>query len=260
MIVELFGPPGVGKTTFAHALAAQLRERGFGATLALSYRPSEDLIVADTANTARRRFPALRRVTRPIVESFMAASRLPRDSCEARAATALRNLFPAHDAVMALKQRQYMLRLSRAWHDAARADEIVLFDQAFVQLICTLASLARAAGPDDLETALDAVPRPDLLVRLTAPMEILTARLAERRRRLSAIERLLELDMETNLKSPAIADRLHGLLQRRNRTSVCIETTDRRSLQTAVDKVEEIVGGLWNRPAIRSGAAFEETA
>ncbi|HEV2263961.1 MAG TPA: hypothetical protein VGR79_05450 [Stellaceae bacterium] len=260
MVIELFGPPGVGKTTFAHALGARLRERGFGATLALSYRPSENLTAADSTNTVRRRFPALRRVTRPIIESFTAASRLPRDSCEARAATALRNLFPPHDAVMALKRRQYMLRLSCAWHDAARADDIVLFDQAFVQLICTLASLARAARPGDLETALDTVPRPDLLVRLTAPLEVLTARLAERQRRLSTIERLLELDMETSLKSLEIADRLHGLLQRRNRMSVCIETSDRRLLHTAVNQVEEIIGGMRNRPAIRSGAVFEEMA
>ncbi|MGH6977601.1 MAG: hypothetical protein ACREED_11295, partial [Stellaceae bacterium] len=207
-----------------------------------------------------RWFPTLRRVTRPIIESFTAVSRLPRDSCEARAATALRNLFPPHDAVMALKHRQYMLRLSRAWHDAARADDIVLFDQAFVQLICTLASLARAARSGDLETALDTVPQPDLLVRLTAPLEVLTARLAERRRRLSTIERLLELDMETNLKSREIADRLHRLLQQHNRMSVCIETSDRRSLRTGVDQVEEIIGGIRKRPAIRSGAAFEETA
>ena len=41
MIVEIFGPPAAGKTTLAHALAGQLRERGFAVDLALSYRPSE---------------------------------------------------------------------------------------------------------------------------------------------------------------------------------------------------------------------------
>ena|SRR5579872_3052431 len=260
MIIELFGPPGVGKTTFAHALAARLRERGFGATLALSYRPSEDLTVADSSNTVRPWFPALHRIARPIIESMTAARRLPRDSREARAAIALRNLFPTHDVVMTLKLRQYMLRLSSAWHDAARADDMVLFDQAFVQLICTLASFSCAARSDDLDAALDTVPQADLLVQLTAPLETLLFRLGKRRQCLSTVEGLLEPDMETSLKSAKIAERLQNFLQQRNWTSVCVESSDRRSLHAAVGKVEEIIGGMRNRPVTLSGAAFKETA
>jgi adenylate kinase family enzyme len=41
MIIELFGPPGAGKTTFARALAARLRERGHTVDLILSQRPAE---------------------------------------------------------------------------------------------------------------------------------------------------------------------------------------------------------------------------
>ena len=41
MVVEIFGPPAVGKTTLSRALAERLRERGFAVDLALSYRPSE---------------------------------------------------------------------------------------------------------------------------------------------------------------------------------------------------------------------------
>ena len=75
MIVELFGPPGVGKTTFACAVADRLRERGRDVKLVLSYRPSEDPLASRAGASraeglARLRIPAaLQRLVRPMVES-----------------------------------------------------------------------------------------------------------------------------------------------------------------------------------------------
>ncbi|MER8486312.1 AAA family ATPase [Mesorhizobium sp. M1322] len=40
MIIEIFGPPGSGKTTFAHALARRLCGDGYHAKVVLSYQPS----------------------------------------------------------------------------------------------------------------------------------------------------------------------------------------------------------------------------
>lgn len=260
MLIELFGPAGVGKTTFARTLAARLHERGLGAKLALSYRPSENPAATDPDNPVKHLFPALQRITRPIIESLTAAGRLPESSYESCAATTLRNLFPPHGIVMGLKLRQYLLRLSYAWHDAKDAKDIVVFDQAFVQLICTLVSLNLAARPCDIDAALDAVPQPDLLVRLYAPPNILRARLTERRRRLNAIENLFELDLDTNLISRVVADRLRDRLQDRNRMDVCIETSDRPSLHAGVDKVEAIISGIRDRPATRLDIECAETA
>src|SRR5579875_3053748 len=175
-------------------------------------------------------------------------------------ASSRRNLFPPHDIVMALKLRQYLLRLSSTWHHAACSDAIVVFDQAFVQFICTLLSLNGEAIPDRVEAALDALPSPDLLVRLSAPSEILGVRLSERRRRLSAIESLFELDPETNRGSLQIADRLCELVERRNWITASVESCDERSLATAIQHIAGIVATLRNRPPARSGAAFEGAA
>ena len=41
MIVELFGPSGVGKTTLSHALASVLHTYGYPVELVSSARPSE---------------------------------------------------------------------------------------------------------------------------------------------------------------------------------------------------------------------------
>ena len=41
MIVELFGPPGMGKTTFAAALTQGMREHGCPIEPVVSYRPAE---------------------------------------------------------------------------------------------------------------------------------------------------------------------------------------------------------------------------
>ena len=41
MIIELFGPPGAGKTTFAQALKRHLREAGYIVEPVFSNRPAE---------------------------------------------------------------------------------------------------------------------------------------------------------------------------------------------------------------------------
>jgi RecA/RadA recombinase len=42
VIIEFFGPPGAGKTTFSHSLAARLRDAGYTVEVHLSARPGEE--------------------------------------------------------------------------------------------------------------------------------------------------------------------------------------------------------------------------
>jgi thymidylate kinase len=262
MFVELFGPPGVGKTTFACAVADRLRERGRDVKLVLSYRPSEDPLASHAGASraeglARLRIPAaLQRLTRPMVESF-AATGDSAASCEARAAAELMRLLAPRNVIWSLRLRQYMLRLSRNWRDAPRAGDIVLFDQGFVQAVYTFALVARAADPECIGLALDAVPAADLVVRLDAPLEILERRLAERRRRQGRIEQLL--DLWTNFGSVRIFDQLHELLRARGRPVTCVASTDRRSLGESVDALEGIMVEIQPKVLAGSGAEQDST-
>ena len=139
VIIEFFGPPGAGKTTFSHSLTARLRDAGYTVEVHLSARPGEEDFTSvrrgDAATTQNLMDP-VRRLTRPFLELIAAISTNPlaRDS----STDVLVSKLPRVRSFAALRTRQYLIRLSAAWQEARKSESIVIFDQGYVQAILSI--------------------------------------------------------------------------------------------------------------------------
>jgi adenylate kinase family enzyme len=263
MIIELFGPPGAGKTTLARALAVRLRDRGHVAQLKLSYRPTERVLVLDSCEAAARRYRnvMIRRLGRPLGEVLTIARHPFANSRDVKMAIHLVGLLPPENIFASIKNGQYIFRLSHSWYEESGAARVALFDQAFVQAVCSLALLAGVANDTSIANALDYAPQSDLLIRLDAPLELLKARLDDRRRLQGRIEQMLEPGLKKSLASIQMIDRLHNLLLRRGRSVLHASSLDQESLGESMNMIEEEVVRRLQNPAQRGlGMATRRTA
>ena len=141
MIIELFGPPGVGKTTFAKCLAERLRERGHAVELTMSVRPAEKALpLASEASKegGRRRTAVLERLRRPLVEMLKLLRRPAAVPGEVNSASDLVRMLPPVSRLWSFRLGQYLRRLSGSWQGASASERLMIFDQAFVQAISSL--------------------------------------------------------------------------------------------------------------------------
>jgi thymidylate kinase len=236
MIIEFFGPPCSGKTTLAHALSERLRESGYDVRLISSYRPDE----RGTAQTAQRRgVAAMQRMIRAVRETVALIQ--PRSGVNGNVTGTLLRLMPPRRMTQSLRIGQYLTRLLHNWREAENRQRITVFDQAFTQALSSLALLNPGVGRAELETGLSVVPKPDLLIALQVPKEVLAARLTERERRQGRLERMLEVSPAANLASLPLFGVLEDLTADWTSRVIQVSGDGGRAVAGLVLRVEEAI-------------------
>ncbi len=237
MIIELFGPPGSGKTTLALALRQRLERHGHATSVILSHRQSDSGRSADPGGS----LSALGRVGRALLRTIATVFQPRKHRQELRLTTSLIRALPPRSPVWMLRFWQYILRLSRCWKRNSQSNRVVIFDQAYLQAVCSLAAFTRAADDHALAGALEATPQADLVVRLDAPRELLERRLRDRSGREPRMEQFFDAELSTNLAAGPIADRIQDLLERRGGSIIQVRSLDSVSLGVALDRIESEV-------------------
>jgi len=245
VIIELFGPAGSGKTTFAHALAHHLQARGYAAKVVLSYRPGVDPSPLDPGGF----WYAFQRIGRATIRTAAFANRPMNNANGFRLTARLIRILTPRNPIWLMRFSQYILHLSVAWRRSHGTGQIVIFDQGFIQAVCSLGLFCRTANRSSLEAALALIPRSDIAINVDAAEPLLSERLRDRLSRQRYMERMFEADSNTNLQSTPIINLVKSLLLSKGRSVVTVETSDEPSLQESLFRVETEICEMCSRMA-----------
>src|SRR5579863_7370373 len=231
LIVELFGPPGSGKTTFAQALAGRLRAAGFEVGVHLSARPGE------AGGSAAAGWS---RIARPIWQ--LAATRT--------SATAKRKTDPAErlapflaafGRLKRLRLRQYLYRLSAAWVKGEARPGVFILDQGYLQFVATLLAERPEAAKAQVSEALSAVPLADVSLCVEAPAGDLARRLDARLRNAGALGRWLEAGAGSSKAYGVLSDLMWDELESRGAIVLRTKSPDDDSFQDEIERASAMI-------------------
>ncbi|MBZ9760249.1 AAA family ATPase [Mesorhizobium sp. CA8] len=243
MIVEFVGPAGSGKTTFAHALYEQLRAHGHPARIVLTDRRAVHRTMLDPGGIVT----AMGRVARAAARSIGMACRPSANAVDFRIRANLIHTLPPRNVIWRIRLSQYVLRLARAWRQSVTSEEILIFDEAFVQAVSMLACFSGTADETSLAHALDFIPESDVVVRIDASEQLLIERLDRRQKNHTFAERWFETGLDIRLQSAAVVARVCGLLTARGRLIIDVDANNQRSLTLAIDEIEEEILAKYKR-------------
>jgi len=241
VIIELFGPAGSGKTTFAHALRRHLQVQGYVAEVMLSYEPGVHHSQLDPGGF----WYALHRVAISAMRTAVFVCR-PIDNAKGFRLTAkLIRILAPRNPIWLIRFSQYLMTLSHVWHQPHDARQIVIFDQGFIQLVSSLGQFSGVSDAEKLRSALALIPPSHLAIATNAAEPLLSKRLSDRLLQQTYMERLFEADCSANLRSIPIIDQIKNILIGSGRYILSIDTSDESSLQEGVARVAREIGAAW---------------
>jgi AAA domain len=237
VIIELFGPPGAGKTTFALALGQRLRSDGYDVRVRSSARPGEETTPGRYCITGPtgRWFDPARRLARPVREMIAALSGPADDVRFWERIDALVSMVPRIGPIRSLRERQYLIRLSAAWRGAQSVGSVTIFDQGFVQWIALILLFLPETTKDGLAAALEAAPTSDLAIGVDAPVAEIERRLLQRSRAIGKIGGLFESNLGGSLDQTRAAKRLFDGLAWSGRKGLAVQSADQGTLEAGVE-------------------------
>ena len=176
-MIEFLGVPGVGKTTLARGVTADLRRHGY-----------DTLFLAMDAPPELNRYAKLVRQI-GVIGRYAAAR--PRQIL--RAARVLR-YFPQPDVMTYAKVMRYWLLTYAAVNRSRGQAKVVVCDQGLCQGLYSLALLAPAPDQAAFGAALRRISMPDLIILVTADQQTVLGRLRSRQYNHRWIDKLLLSD------------------------------------------------------------------
>ncbi|MCV3208336.1 oligosaccharide flippase family protein [Mesorhizobium sp. YC-39] len=234
MIIELFGPPGSGKRTFAHALARRLRGQGYNARVAPGHAPRERGSSVDLGI-----FLAIFRILSAIF-STLKILLSPRGRIkDLSTSLSMTRMIPPKKRIWRARLWQHILKLSRRWDEAKQSTDVVIFDQGYVQAVASLAMLNGTADKAALANALSLAPKADFTLRVVAPRSIVQTRLQQRIEHEAPAERIFETDFDTSMRAFGVFQSLNDILDESNRKIIPIDTLNDRSSLEGIECVEQ---------------------
>jgi thymidylate kinase len=232
VMIEFFGMPGVGKTTLARGVVADLRRHGYDAAF----------LAMDAPRDLNR---YLKLASQIGVAARYAATR-PR---QALSVTRVLGHFPQPDLITLAKVTRYWLLTCAMIDRSACQADVVVCDQGFYQGLFALALLTPAPDQAAFCAALRLFPMPDFAVLITADLETIRTRLNGRAYDHRWIDKLLRADRAAAERGVEIIEHIAAALRIADRLIIAYSSAPTAPVSVDTQKVAAMVRGHLQRPA-----------